>query len=58
LDLQGRAKNHLNAGGEFALMGREIATTHGTVEEERNWNELCRMYQRKMDVIESHAPPI
>ena len=58
LDLQGRAKNHLVANGEFALMGREIATTLGTIEEERNWNELCRMYQRQMDVIESHAPPI
>jgi hypothetical protein len=58
LDLQGRAKNHLVANGEFALMGREIATTLGTIEEERNWNELCRMYQRQMDIIESHAPPI
>ena len=58
LDLQGRAKNHLVAGVEFTLMGREIATTLGTVEEERNWNELCRMYQRQMDVTESHAPPI
>jgi len=58
LDLQGRAKNHLDAGGEFALMGREIATTLGTIEEERNWNELCEMYQRQMDVMESHAPPI
>jgi hypothetical protein len=58
LDLQGRAKNHLVANGEFTLMGREIATTLGTIEEERNWNELCRMYQRQMDVIESHAPPI
>ena len=58
LDLQGRAKNHLVANGEFSLMGREIATTLGTIEEERNWNELCRMYQRQMDVIESHAPPI
>ena len=58
LDLQGRAKNHLVAEGEFSLMGREIATTLGTIEDERNWNELCRMYQRQMDVIESHAPPI
>ena len=58
LDLQGRAKNHLVANGEFSLMGREIATTLGTIEEERNWNELCRMYQRQMDIIESHAPPI
>jgi hypothetical protein len=58
LDLQGRAKNHLVANGEFTLMGREIATTLGTIEEERNWNELCRMYQRQMDVTESHAPPI
>ena len=58
LDLQGRAKNHLVADGEFSLMGREIATTLGTIEDERNWNELCRMYQRQMDVIKSHAPPI
>lgn len=58
LDLQGRAKNHLVTNGEFTLMGREIATTLGTIEEERNWNELCRMYQRQMDVIESHAPPL
>jgi len=58
LDLQGRAKNHLVADGEHSPMGREIATTLGTVEDERNWNELCRMYQRQMDVIESHAPPI
>jgi len=58
LDLQGRAKNYLVAPGEFTLMGRVIATTLGTIEEERNWNELCRMYQRQMDVIESHAPPV
>ncbi len=58
LDLQGRAKNHLVANGEFSLMGREIATALGTIEEERNWNELCRMYQRQIDIIESHAPPI
>jgi hypothetical protein len=58
LDLQGRAKNNLVAYGEFSRMGREIATTLGTIEDERNWNELCRMYQRQMDVIESHAPPI
>ena len=58
LNIQGRAKNHLVANGEFTLMGREIATTLGTIEEERNRNELCRMYQRQRDVIESHAPPI
>ena len=59
LDLQGRAKNDFIANGEFTLIiGREIATTLGTIEEERNWNELCRMHQRQIDVIESHAPPI
>ncbi len=36
LDSQGRVKNHNVANGEFSLMGREIETTLGTIEEEHN----------------------
>lgn len=58
LDLQGRSKNHLVAGGEYSILGREIATTLGTADEERNWGEMCRLYQRQLDITESNAPPL
>lgn len=58
LDFQGRAKNHFVAAGEYSILGREIATTLGTSDEERNWGEMCRLYQRQLDITESNAPPL